>query len=547
MKSPANQKTAFISVFFILSLFIFILPVEGTNDPFNFQGFRPEQTYDIYGDESINVFNGNLTISQPCSPKYTIDGGMTLQLMRTYNIPTWKYLNEPPGGYSDGYLQDKSPAGLGWTMHLGRILLEDRTFDNMAYYQFITPDGAKHELEEIKVGPEETVYRTTDSTYYRVIFRDNVWTVNSRDGITYTLSEYLADEEEEESWDGWYTTQIEDTSGNRIEVEYTYFGGHPYLQYVDIVDGPNGDNQRRVIKIHYTNQGINDVLPWHCVDYIECRGFDGHTAGNNNDWVIYNFAFIKHNVVNTPPPDMYGIYLETNIDAAFLVAVDLPKWDEDGNQYVGFEYEYLGDMGLLDKMTYPTGSYVEYELRAYDYPFCFCEEYFKRDSDPDQAEEHEAKKYPDEEKAPPCAGFWRTSYKIKDYIWKKRLNYKHREDSQESVYEWKYDINSTISVTPEFTTVTDPNGNKTIYRFKITPFDEDDCPSGWYKSTDTLNEEIEYYRGGNKLVQEVFMVHKQDNDDPDDYNEPPKNPRLERMETVYHDENDQVAGSHTIT
>ena len=466
----------------------------------------------------------------------------------------------------DARLHDKSAMGWGWTMHMGRIFEQDQTFEGAPGLYFVTPDGAMHRLKDYE---GDNVKITTDSTYMRATYNDvdDYWTVETRDGIKYTLKHkieckspdcYVYDDSEDENWDGYYTTSIEDQSGNIIRVEYdetiTY---ESHLVRVKIVDS-NSSEGREVIRISYDDPFPGDGLFWRCIQRIECLGYD-------DEWIQYNFAYekITSNCINMIFDGSESINLFE--DAYVLVAASLPKPQGTSGLSPGFtySYEFMGGQnpyGIITQMDYPTGSFVEYGIAEYATPQCYCQYvggggngptgHF-RDGIPfevGKSEEHSSDEISVAGEAQTkdvdeCEGMysqWAEVWVHKQYINSKTLHYYDRDGVLQEP-EWQYDINCSFTGTPDLTTVIDPDGNETKYYFEATTWYNADyncvAPRYRFNSNDTLNTKIEYYKklgpASDKLIRTVEMEYTIDN--PNQEHQGPINPRMNYKKTTYDD------------
>ena len=98
------------------------------------RGFRPDAAYEIDGFDSVNLLNGNLTLSVPMGQKYSANGNLEYGLVLAYNSNVWDlrevpWPNVPPCGprkctpphWIRALPSPLANAGLGWTLSLGRL------------------------------------------------------------------------------------------------------------------------------------------------------------------------------------------------------------------------------------------------------------------------------------------------------------------------------------------------------------------------------------------------------------------------------------------
>jgi len=95
-----------------------------SEDDANFgRGFEPKMYYSGLGVDNVNTYNGNLTISIPIGPELKHHANLSLQLSMHYNSKLWDL--EATGEHPQeriAFLEGRSNVGLGWSMHLGKIV-----------------------------------------------------------------------------------------------------------------------------------------------------------------------------------------------------------------------------------------------------------------------------------------------------------------------------------------------------------------------------------------------------------------------------------------
>src|SRR5687768_12624251 len=92
-------------------------------------GFNPQKLYDVNDIDSVNLFNGNLTVTLPIGRRYQVSSVLSYQLMLIYNgkisdIETFEC--EDGDGNPLICIEDvptrQSNAGVSWRVSLGRLL-----------------------------------------------------------------------------------------------------------------------------------------------------------------------------------------------------------------------------------------------------------------------------------------------------------------------------------------------------------------------------------------------------------------------------------------
>jgi len=156
--------------------------------------------------DNINLFNGNLMLNIPIGPKYTVGPNLSYQLKLVYNSKIWAFRHyyncrvwcemEPVGQCEiasipdiictpacdtcgvfamrntetnkeliGAFLKDYPSSGVGWTLHMGRIM-SVKDLDKV----YESPDGARHRIAEYQgdTGPDLSGYSyTNDGSYLR--------------------------------------------------------------------------------------------------------------------------------------------------------------------------------------------------------------------------------------------------------------------------------------------------------------------------------------------------------------------------------------------
>ena len=131
-----------------------LLLAQTDDDPNYARGLDPEQYFQNFGNEDINVLNGNLSLSFPIGLNLKHNGNLSLQLRLHYNSKIWATEIKPLEGLPDqqrvAYLEGRSPVGIGFNLHLGKVY--DRVNHEGGGYvpedeiYFESLDGNRHRL-----------------------------------------------------------------------------------------------------------------------------------------------------------------------------------------------------------------------------------------------------------------------------------------------------------------------------------------------------------------------------------------------------------------
>lgn len=194
-------------------------------------GFSGNSIFQNYGDENINIMNGNLLLVHPNSPSYPVNAGFSYQLNRVYNSKIWAFDENVCYPSNENYPPEPvfvaaTSMGAGWTFHLGRIYFiknyDTDSFDHISIH-FQASDGAEHTLWI----DDDGYYYSKDNSYIRAAVEKSnpnnpatwVWTLWLSDGTKYTFDWYVPtifpaldfyEDSIDDNYKGWYPRRIED-------------------------------------------------------------------------------------------------------------------------------------------------------------------------------------------------------------------------------------------------------------------------------------------------------------------------------------------------
>jgi hypothetical protein len=174
-------------------------------DIFDANGFNTNRgSFSNMSFEHVDPMTGNLILSHT---DFTVpgDGGFALKVQRTYNSKI--HINYET---ASAHLVPDSWAGLGWTLHFGRVLNSDVTSGTYTATRpsIEMPDGSQH-----------TAYWQSGSTFMtKDYWRYNAGTtptLEMPDGTVYTFGHHFLSPQDS-CWVS-YVTRIEDPFGNNVE------------------------------------------------------------------------------------------------------------------------------------------------------------------------------------------------------------------------------------------------------------------------------------------------------------------------------------------
>ncbi|MCU1231254.1 MAG: hypothetical protein JWO97_4138 [Acidobacteria bacterium] len=180
----------------LLALILAAAPLLADQHKNQLKGFNPENVYFTHDIDSINAFNGNLTMTIPIGQEYPLAEGFSYRLTLYSNSNIWDSLvvdppSAPPNASVSGRMQSnasglcdgsngvtvalpnrRANAGLGWTLTLGRLYDPGEVSRGGAGgFMYESPDGSEH-IFAPKLHPNDPetpgVLYTTDSTYIRM-------------------------------------------------------------------------------------------------------------------------------------------------------------------------------------------------------------------------------------------------------------------------------------------------------------------------------------------------------------------------------------------
>lgn len=283
-------------------------PLSAQDPVFDAKGFQPNREFfSQLPFEHIDSMTGNLllTFTDLVLPG---NAGFDLRIQRTYNSKIYDlYTNV--GGYS---LDEDSWAGLGWTLHLGRVLNPNNP--NSAPI-IEMPDGSRHQLYRHLDG-NTNHYITKDYWTYDNVFQFPV--LRLPNGLKYTFGHSQGGP--------YYVTTIEDPFGNKVVV--TYATPPAPADVITSVSQQLVGGQTRTIQFTY-----NATLPGpqgpQAAGSLATMSFSGRT------WTYTQklMSFVSYTLltkVQAPigPPWAFG-YNETNPATQFVLEhVDTPNGGE---------------------------------------------------------------------------------------------------------------------------------------------------------------------------------------------------------------------------
>jgi YD repeat-containing protein len=141
------------------------------------RGFSPTGAAHGGDIESINLFNGNLTLQIPIAPSFPLNAGASYSIGLVYSGQPWDFVNYSTNRTGGKLLEPqpnrRSNAGVGWRVTMGRLIpvADNTSVNGTTTWEYESPDGSDHIFyPTLHPGdtPQANVYYTRDNTYLRL-------------------------------------------------------------------------------------------------------------------------------------------------------------------------------------------------------------------------------------------------------------------------------------------------------------------------------------------------------------------------------------------
>jgi RHS repeat-associated protein len=314
------------------------------------RGFNPEKVYQTGDVDNVNLLNGNLVLTIPIGPTYSVSGGLSYGLTLTYNSNLWDYeigTMTSTTDYTRGVPGKYFNAGLGWTLSMGRLLGPRDALNDNNEYNYVGPDGSEHVFYSTlhHDDPETTpgVFYTRDNSYLRL--REMPGSPTSRavvdfpNGQTQTFETTGAQ--------AWQLKRIADPYGNYVTVTY---GASAWTI---------ADSWGRTHTVRFQANGVYGQI----VQQVDLAGFNGTRS-------VYNFSYAEPTLGPACPHNDFAVGA---VPTPLLTGMTLP----DNSQYAMPQADYevpnpppaaggcTPDSGRIRGLTLPTGGRLEWAYTSH--------------------------------------------------------------------------------------------------------------------------------------------------------------------------------------
>ena len=311
-------------------------------------------------NEIIDPFSGTLNLVHD-DLVIPGNGAMDIRVQRVYSSQNVYARTLGVGSVTSSalgsLLQRRTPYGIGWSMHFGRIRVADGLFGRSCPVPLIS-SSEDNPVLETQDGQQKILfcndYPRRYGTSADFVTKDH-WVANELDdnsgyevidsnGTKYTMNYRLFGSQhphpEATKQRVYYTTRIEDKNGNTIDISYR--------------TQSSGEN----VLLHQIKSSDRRTVTFDYVDLNDPRRVRLRSISHFNRTVRYTFDSLSNFV---------GL---NGLNYYFLRSVDLPgfttstgRWDYS---YYNRALRVVGD-NMLESVTYPTGGKTTYD---YEY-HCF--------------------------------------------------------------------------------------------------------------------------------------------------------------------------------
>ncbi len=319
--------------------------------------------------DSVNVYNGSLTLPIAIGPAYPVGPKLKFQAMLTYNSVVWEFGNPGPDNQSDVGLYEPIKAdpalAVGWSLTAGAIKPCGVVQNSNCY---VGPDGSERLFDQ---SPSANYFRTSDGSQLllhslgpagfemwdgdgnRYVFD---WRVTGYDDPPQNFFFDLG-----RGRNGWYLTSLADPFGNGITLDYYSGLGSASPCWTSHCPTPTNSwilhtVRRGTTTLLTVNLGADPGAPGitNLVTSIDVAASGGATAR----WSLSRGTV----VVTRGEPNLPSLTLPT-LNALKLPTAPTPQyaftWNAGGAD--------SGYGGLLKAATLPTGAVLSYVWGAYNF------------------------------------------------------------------------------------------------------------------------------------------------------------------------------------
>jgi RHS repeat-associated protein len=325
--------------------------------------------------DSINLYNGQLTLPIPVGSSYPIGPNLKFQALLSYNSQVREYGN-PGFQSSDWYnpLLGNPALGMGWNFQLGKL----GGCGVPGAICFFGPDGSN--VVFWTTDPLNPGYkRTGDASRYRLYAPSGLsgeaemW---DEAGNHYVFGHQVTGFDDDgnnyihdfgRGRNGLYLTSLSDPFGNTMTVQYYASIPTPIWAY------DSSSSCVATMRMQTPSAGVNTWIP-HFINLPTGQiavNLDGRGRISSFTFPVYvNGAATTRNWTLTYKPDvqreLYGRVCGGAVFNVYLEQITALTPPEIGSSYQ-FAYGSCGASGLLTQVTLPTGATIDYLYETYSF------------------------------------------------------------------------------------------------------------------------------------------------------------------------------------
>ncbi|MGH9369442.1 MAG: hypothetical protein ACRD3M_17445, partial [Thermoanaerobaculia bacterium] len=327
-----------------------------------------ENVFHLPSIDSINLYNGQLTIPVPIGPVYPVGPKLKYRAMLAYSSRVWEFgnpgpNNQDPNGLYEPIVADPS-LGLGWTFAAGAIKTCGVVQNSLCY---LGPDGAETLFDYSATGFRKTAdtsqlylhdlgasgYEMWDGDGNHYVFS---WHVTGYDDLPQDYVHDLG-----RGRNGWYLKTLTDPFGNELTFDYyTGLGSQPCWTPAHCPSATNSwilhTVKRGTATLLTVNLGTDPQVPGisNLVSSIDFAVFAGGVSTTAR-WSVGHDSFALSHALPT-------------VISSTVVTIDslqLPQGQYSFTYNTGTANG--GPGGLLKTMALPTGGLLSYVWGVYSF------------------------------------------------------------------------------------------------------------------------------------------------------------------------------------
>ncbi len=322
------------------------------------RGLTADTAYQMGEVDHVNLFNGNLSITLPIGRQYPLGPSLSYGLVLSYNSNVWDYrpkdcfdpINQVRIDYVLPEPSARSNGGVGWELHLGRLLEPNQLpMNDGGEWIYLAGDGSQHAFySELHPGSgtQANTLFTSDGSYLRLRYFQSGDTkckpvdgdsgvcrlVESPDGSVREFRNFLGE---------WKLTRLHDAFGNWLDISYS-------------------GNTWTLSDIHGRSHTL--IFQGNLLSQVKLSGPNGTTSTYTPS---YTQTSIKRQ--NYTKPTCAPVDHGNDISVALLTGVEQPDATEWSMSYfTQWAFDTLS--GGIEQLQVPSGGKIEWTYQIYPFP-----------------------------------------------------------------------------------------------------------------------------------------------------------------------------------